>query len=264
MFHISDLIHYMKTDSRRNYSFPRIVNNEYLTVSVISFCNLHNDWIVQVKWIDDLDFFISCALTSTRSLYIGDLNKKMEKNAVTKKGFAVFDYCFIHLKRNSSFSFLLINIEIDDHRYITTSLFISPNHLIFLANDKEVNNAIFASQLHSGDHIKYVYKNEIILGKIRNIYLTIEEGYCAPFTPSGTIIIDNVLVSNYASVNNHYLAHNVIKIYRWWIYLFGSNKNNENIHWILKLIERLVQWCGIEKFSQISMFNGVFQIFDFI
>ncbi|CAF4761371.1 unnamed protein product [Rotaria sp. Silwood1] len=96
MFHISDLTHYMKTDSRRNYSFPRIVNNEYLTVSVISFCNLHNDWIVQVKWIDDLDFFISCALTSTRSLYIGDLNKKMEKYAVTKKGFAVFDYCKAH------------------------------------------------------------------------------------------------------------------------------------------------------------------------
>ncbi|CAF5076881.1 unnamed protein product, partial [Rotaria sp. Silwood1] len=153
---------------------------------------------------------------------------------------------------------------IDHYRYITTSLFISPNHLIFLANDKEVNNAIFASQLHSGDHIKYVYKNEIILDKIRNIYLTIEESYYVPLTPSGTIIIDNVLVSNYASVNNHYLAHNVIKIYRWWIYLFGSNKNNENIHWILKLIERLVQWSDIEKFSQISMFNGVFQIFDFI
>ncbi|CAF3722601.1 unnamed protein product, partial [Rotaria sp. Silwood1] len=87
---------YMKTDSRRNYSFPRIVNNEYLTVSVISFCNLHNDWIVQIKWIDDLDFFVSCALTSTRNLYIGDLNKKMEKYAVTKKGFAVFDYCKAH------------------------------------------------------------------------------------------------------------------------------------------------------------------------
>ncbi|CAF3855728.1 unnamed protein product [Rotaria sp. Silwood1] len=92
MFHISDLTHYMKTDSRRNYSFPRIVNNEYLTVSVISFCNLQNDWIVQVKWIDDLDFFVSCALASTRNLYIGDLNKKMEKYAVTKKCFAFFDY----------------------------------------------------------------------------------------------------------------------------------------------------------------------------
>ncbi|CAF3133584.1 unnamed protein product [Rotaria sp. Silwood2] len=96
MFHISDLTHSMKTDSRRNYSFPRMVNNEYLTVSILCFCNLHNDWIVQVKWIDDLDLFVSCALTSTRSLYIGDLNKKMEKYAVAKKGFAVFDYCKAH------------------------------------------------------------------------------------------------------------------------------------------------------------------------
>ncbi|CAF1432048.1 unnamed protein product [Rotaria sordida] len=150
---------------------------------------------------------------------------------------------FIHLKRNGSFSFLLINIEIDDHRNITTSLFISSNHLIFLANDTELKNSLFASQLQSGDHIKYVYKNEIILGKIRNIDLTIEEDYYAPLTPSDTIKIDNVFVSNYASVNNHYLAHSVMKIYRWWIYLFGSNKNNENIHWLLKLIERLVQWC---------------------
>ncbi|CAF1459819.1 unnamed protein product [Rotaria sordida] len=110
--------------------------------------------------------------------------------------------------------FLLINIEIDEHRNITTSLFISPNHLIFLANDTELKSAIFASQLHSDDHIEYVYKNEIILGKIRNIYLTIEEGYYAPLTPSDTIIIDNILVSHYASVNNHYLTHNVMKIYR--------------------------------------------------
>ncbi|CAF1193148.1 unnamed protein product [Rotaria sordida] len=96
MFHISDITHYMKTGSIRNYSFPRIINNEYLTVSIIRFCNLHNDWIVQVKWIDDLDLFISCALTSTRSLYIGDLNKKMGKYAVAKKGFTVFDYCKAH------------------------------------------------------------------------------------------------------------------------------------------------------------------------
>ncbi|CAF3852651.1 unnamed protein product [Rotaria sp. Silwood1] len=171
---------------------------------------------------------------------------------------------FIHLKRNGLFSFLLIIMKIDDHRNIITSLFISPNHLIFLANDTELKSAIFASQLHLDDHIQYVYKNEIISAKIKNIYLTIQEGYYAPLTPSGTIIIDNVLVSNYASVHNHHLAHYVMKIYRWWIYLFGFNKNNENIHWLLRFIERLVQWYGIEKFDQTSMFNGVFQVFDFI
>jgi hypothetical protein len=93
MFHISDLTYYIKTGSIRYYSFPRIINNEYLTVSVIRFCHLHNDWIVQIKWINDLDLFVSCALTSKKSLYIGDLNKKTEKYAEVKKGFGVFDYC---------------------------------------------------------------------------------------------------------------------------------------------------------------------------
>ncbi|CAF0811531.1 unnamed protein product [Adineta ricciae] len=93
MFHISDRTYQMQTGSMRYFSFPRVVNNEYLTVSVINFCNLHYDWIVQVKWISDLDLFVSCALTSRRSLYIGDLHKKTEKYAMAKKGFGAFDYC---------------------------------------------------------------------------------------------------------------------------------------------------------------------------
>ncbi|CAF1256928.1 unnamed protein product [Adineta steineri] len=96
MFHISDTIHHMKSESIRYYSFPRIINNEYLTISVIKFCNLHYDCIVQIKWINDLDLFVSCALTSNRSLYIGDLHKKTEKYAMAKKGFGVFDYCTAH------------------------------------------------------------------------------------------------------------------------------------------------------------------------
>jgi hypothetical protein len=93
MFHLSDLTQHIQTGTIRNYSFPRILNHEYLTVSIICFYNLHDDWIVQIKWIDDLDLFVSCALTSKNSLYIGDLNKKTEKYAGVKKGFAAVDYC---------------------------------------------------------------------------------------------------------------------------------------------------------------------------
>ncbi|CAF3755360.1 unnamed protein product, partial [Rotaria sp. Silwood1] len=102
--------------------------------------------------------------------------------------------------QNDLFSFLLINIEIDEHENITTSLFVSPNHLIFLGNYTELKSAIFVSQLHLGDRIKYIYKNEIIAAKIQNIYLTIEAGYYALLVQSGTIIIDNKLVFYYTSV----------------------------------------------------------------
>ena len=98
MFHSSDLTDEIKTGSIRAYSFPRMVNEEYSTVSVIRFCRLHDDGIVQIKWIDDLDLFVSCTLTSKRSLFIGDLNKKTEKYAAIKKGFAVLDYCKVRAK----------------------------------------------------------------------------------------------------------------------------------------------------------------------
>ncbi len=93
MFHISDIT---KAGSIRIYSFLKIINNEYLTVSVISFYHLHYDWIVQIKWINDLDLFVSCALTSKKSLFIGDLNKKTERYAIANKGFGVLDYCKTH------------------------------------------------------------------------------------------------------------------------------------------------------------------------
>lgn len=150
---------------------------------------------------------------------------------------------FIHLKRTGLFDFLLIEIKLDDH---TTSLYISSNHLIFLAND----TAVLAGRLRPKDRIKYLYQNELIFAKIERISLTKEEGYYAPLTPSGTIIIDNVLVSNYATISNHHLAHTVMQIYRWWIYLFGSIENNENIHWILIFLERINQSYGIEQFLQ--------------
>jgi hypothetical protein len=93
MFHISDLAEEIKTGSIRTYSFPRMVNEEYSTVSVMCFCHLHEDWIAHIKWIDDLDLFVSCTHTSKRSLFIGDLSRKTEKYAAVKKGFGVLDYC---------------------------------------------------------------------------------------------------------------------------------------------------------------------------
>jgi hypothetical protein len=171
---------------------------------------------------------------------------------------------FIHLKRNDLFQFLLINIKFDEQKDITTSLYISPNHLIFLANDTQLKSAVFAGQVRPGDRIKYFYENQLISAKIENIYSTKEEGYYAPLTPSGTIIIDNVLVSNYATVSNHHLAHSVMQMYRWWIYFFGSIENNGNIHWILRMIEKIVQWYGIENFGQSSFYNGVFEVSSFI
>ena len=60
-----------------------------------------------------------------------------------------------------------------------------------------------------------------------------------------------VVASNYATVSNHELAHQVMSIYRWWISLVGVSKWNEKIPWMLQImlkVEQIIRWCGGEIF----------------
>ena len=93
MFHISDQTQPMNSNTIRTFSFPRTVQEEYRTVSATVFCRVHSDSVVQIKWIADLALFVSCALTSKKSLFIGDVTRKAEKYASVRKGFAALDYC---------------------------------------------------------------------------------------------------------------------------------------------------------------------------
>jgi hypothetical protein len=92
MFHISDRTNTMNNGVVRVFSLSKIIHDEYSTVSAIVFCHLHSDAVKQIRWIDDLDLFISCASTSTKSLFIGDLTRKTQRYIMTRKGVTAFDY----------------------------------------------------------------------------------------------------------------------------------------------------------------------------
>ncbi|CAF3549751.1 unnamed protein product [Rotaria sp. Silwood1] len=105
----------------------------------------------------------------------------------------------------------------------------------------------FAGKFHVNDRVQLIENNQIVPGKIISIQLTKQEGYYAPLTPSGTIVINGVLASNYATVSNHGLAHKVMSIYRWWIHLIGGPKWNEEIPCMLQImltIEQIIRWCS--------------------
>jgi len=58
-------------------------------------------------------------------------------------------------------------------------------------------------------------------GSIIDIRLIKSQGFYAPLTYSGKLVVDSILVSNYAVLSNQKLAHLVIQTYRWWIYFIG-------------------------------------------
>lgn len=59
----------------------------------ISIQPLHEDWVRKVKFIPNLNSFVSCATTNETSIYIGDLDRK-KTNCFFKirKGIVCFDY----------------------------------------------------------------------------------------------------------------------------------------------------------------------------
>ncbi|CAF1049824.1 unnamed protein product [Adineta ricciae] len=153
---------------------------------------------------------------------------------------------FIHAKRDGVFSFLAIRVQSTKSNQ-TSTIHISPNHLIF---DYDSGKAKFAGKLHVGDRLQFVDHNEIVPATIMDIKLTKQEGYYAPLTASGKIVIDGVIASNYATVSNHDLAHEVMGVYRWWTNFFGGSKSNEDIPWMLQtmlIIEQVIRWCGGEQ-----------------
>ena len=86
---------------------------------------------------------------------------------------------------------------------------------------------------------------------IRSIGVELVKGYAAPVTLTGTILADDILVSCYALIESHQIAHLVMSPIRW-IYSFNNyydyilpeylmnlikiEKQTNGIHWYPKLL----------------------------
>ena len=199
--------------------------------------------------IPDMTFDYSCfpgrsqvtlpngRLKQLSQLRIGDLVMVNQKHAYEPI------LTFIHVNKQQLFSYLAMDIY-STLSNTSSTLFVSSNHLIF---DYDSGEARFAGKFRVGDRLQFIQNNRITLGEIKNIELRQEQGYYAPLTPSGTIVIDGIVASNYASVSNHALAHRAMGLYRWWIKWMGSTVS-EDIPWMLHgmlYVEQIARWCGL-------------------
>ncbi|CAF1277827.1 unnamed protein product [Adineta steineri] len=97
-----------------------------------------------------------------------------------------------------------------------------------------------AKNIRVGMNVFVMNNNGLLSNEtISNVIDVIKQGYIAPLTQEGTLIVNNIVASCYATINNHYLAHAALAPMRWWYNLFGketiSNENN-GIHWFPKML----------------------------
>ena len=99
-----------------------------------------------------------------------------------------------------------LKITLEDGNEITPS----GNHLVMVGKQKK---AILARKVKPGDILSSVDKNqEISPKKVLTVENVIEQGIFCPITLSGNVIVDNVLASCYASVEDHVLLKGLVKI----------------------------------------------------
>ncbi|CAM4798140.1 unnamed protein product [Rotaria magnacalcarata] len=99
---------------------------------------------------------------------------------------------------------------------------------------------VMAKNIHTGMNV-YVMNDDgiLITETVSNVSDVVKQGYVAPLTVEGTLIVNNVATSCYATIDSHYIAHTVLAPMRWWYSLFGkSNKSSEmiGVHWFPQML----------------------------
>jgi len=127
---------------------------------------------------------------------------------------------------------LFFNIQTHGNK----SLVVSATHLIALPGGEYK----FAKKLEKEDKIiSYDFeKNTQVEDKIKSIIVEAVDGYSAPLTDAGTILVNDVLASCYAIIESHNIAHAAMAPVRWWRYMqpidssVATTEMSQNgVHW---------------------------------
>lgn len=113
-------------------------------------------------------------------------------------------------------------------------------------------SAVFASQVRAGQKV-FVFdpdRSRLFPVSVKRIYTQTHEGSFAPVTVQGTVVVDQVLASCYAVIEDHDLAHWALAPVRLahWLssLLFTSQRHasaqNDGVHWYSKMLHGLGTW----------------------
>src|SRR5271156_5252695 len=76
---------------------------------------------------------------------------------------------------------------------------------------------VMAKNIRNGMRIYVMNDNGVLITEtVANVSDVVKQGYIAPLTEEGTLIVNNVAASCYATINSHYTAHTVLAPMRWW------------------------------------------------
>jgi len=118
---------------------------------------------------------------------------------------------FLHVERASNYEFLSLGWT-DARSGVSQALRITSQHLVFkMGSSGSDMEAVFADTLSVGD----VVMTPAGPASLQTVERAVMRGVYAPITYSGTVVVDGVLSSCYASFPSHVVAHASMAPWRW-------------------------------------------------
>ncbi|XP_073344695.1 sonic hedgehog protein [Pagrus major] len=171
--------------------------------------------------------------------------------AADDDGNPIYTDFIMFIDQDSTTKRLFYVIETDSGQKIT----LTAAHLLFVGHnstDEERMSAIFASQVQRGQKV-FVFDAEgsrLEPVTVKRIYTQEQVGSFAPVTVQGTVVVDQVLASCYAVIEDHVLAHWAlapVRLAHWVSSLLFSSQNqvsaqSDGVHWYSKILYQLGTW----------------------
>lgn len=181
---------------------------------------------------------------------VRDLQPGDKVLAADDEGKLVYTDFMMFIDQDSATRRLFYVIETHAGQKIT----LTAAHLLFVRHNSTGDrmSAIFASQAQPGQKV-FVFdheRRELQPVGVKRIYTQEHRGSFAPVTAQGTIVVDEVLASCYAVIEDHDLAHWAlapVRLAHWVSSLFfrpqpDVSAQKDGVHWYSKILYQLGTW----------------------
>ncbi|XP_034064304.1 sonic hedgehog protein A [Gymnodraco acuticeps] len=170
--------------------------------------------------------------------------------AADAHGNPIYTDFIMFIDQDSTTRRLFYVIETESGEKIT----LTAAHLLFVGQNNTDNtdemSAVFASQVQTGQTV-FVFDAErrrLEPVCVKRIFTHEYEGSFAPVTVQGTVVVDQVLASCYAVIQDHDLAHWALAPVRffYWVnsllYQRPTSAQTDGVHWYSKILFQLGTW----------------------
>lgn len=153
--------------------------------------------------------------------------------------------------RDSTTRRLFHVIETDSGQKIT----LTAAHLLFVARNGTEGDrmtAVFASQVRRGQKVMVSdpERSRLQAVTVKRIYTQEQVGSYAPVTVQGNVVVDEILASCYAVIEDHDLAHWAlapVRLAHWVSSLLSSSQpeaggQKDGVHWYSRLLYQVGTW----------------------